>query len=83
MNPLLAERWSDFASSHIRPDKELVELITVAIANSNGTCPFGILAHNEAEKIRLLELLKGKHGAKLIEVTTAADMEAARKERTK
>jgi hypothetical protein len=57
----------------MRPDKELMEIIAASIKVSNGErpdrpCAVDIIAHGPAEAIRILELLKGKHGAKRVGV---------------
>ena len=69
--------WLIYTSPEVRTDKVLLDMIATAIRVSGGTCPFGLMAHNDAEKARLIELLKGKHGGKAIEVLTAAELEAA------
>jgi hypothetical protein len=50
-----------------------MEIIAATIKVSNGTrpdrpCAVDIIAHGPAEAIRILELLKGKHGAKRVGV---------------
>lgn len=57
----------------MRPDRELGEIIADAIKVSNGDrpdtpTPVAIVARGPAEAIRILELLKGKRGAKRITV---------------
>jgi hypothetical protein len=69
--------WLDYAGSTIRADKELSDMIATAIRVSGGSCPMGVVARNDEEKARLLELLRGKHGSKMIDVKTAAELDAA------
>lgn len=82
----MADKWIDYASSTVRGDKELLAMIDGVLKVSGAakvsaaggkSCGFGLLAHNEAEKARMLALMAGKHGAKLIEVSTAAELQAA------
>lgn len=54
----------------MRPAHELQQIVESTIRVSGGTAPFVIAAHDDREADALRALLKGKRGAKTIEVQT-------------
>lgn len=64
-----SKKWE----ARMRSTKELREIVDATIAVSKGTCPFIILAEDNNEQETLLEMLKGRHGAKEIRVRRKDD----------